>query len=62
MFMFLPEKPLFTLTEFSKIIGYNLRSVYRMIDAGEIKALRVRNRWMLTYESVLNYLETRTTN
>lgn len=62
MIKFLPEKPLFSLNEFSQIIGYNLRSIYRMIDASEIKVLRVRNRWMLTYESVVNYLETRKTN
>lgn len=58
MFKHLPQKPLFSLFEFSKIIGRDPRTVYRMIDDREVKAIRVRNRWMFTFDAVVNYINT----
>lgn len=56
------EKLLYSLREVGRQIGRHERTVYRMVDGREIKAIRVRNRWMITHEDLMHYISSRQTN
>lgn len=43
-------------------MGYHPRTIYRMIDNQEIKAVRIRHRWMISHEALMEYINNQPTN
>jgi excisionase family DNA binding protein len=57
------DRLMYTVHEVAGILRYeHARTVSRMIDSGEIRAVRVRGRWMILHTDLLTYLETLQTN
>ena len=55
-------KPLYSLHDLARLLGYHVRTISRMIDSGEIRAVRIRNRWMVKSEDFKAYIEEQQTN
>lgn len=47
----------YTLNEVSKIIGVTVRTLYRYIDEGKLKARKIGNKWQVTYKDLEAYIE-----
>lgn len=44
------QKPL-RVKELCSLSGYSMPTLYRMLEAGEIKAVKPRNAWLINYEA-----------
>ena len=55
-------KPLYSLRDVAKLLQLSDRSISRMIDACQIKAVRIRSRWMVKHEDFTAYLDGQQTN
>ncbi len=53
---------LLSLHDVAGLIGCHVRTIRRMIDNREIKAVRVRARWMICREDLEDYISNRPTN
>lgn len=59
----LPLIPLlYTLEQAARLLGYHSRTIYRMIDNKEVRAVRIRHRWMIPHEALTEYINTLPTN
>lgn len=57
-----PQKLLYSLEEAARLLSYHARTIYRMIDNREIKAVRIRHRWMIPHEVLIEYINSQPTN
>lgn len=53
---------LYTLEQAARLLGYHSRTIYRMIDNKEVRAVRIRHRWMIPHEALTEYINTLPTN
>lgn len=53
---------LLSLHDVAGLIGCHVRTIRRMIDNREIKAVRVRARWMICRDDLEEYISQRPTN
>ena len=56
------HKLLYTLNEVASFLGFHPRTIYRMIDNLEIKAVRIRHRWMIPHDVLMEYINAQPTN
>ena len=57
------NKLLYTLEEAARHLGYqHPRTISRMIDNQEITAVRIRHRWMVSHEALMDYISNQPTN
>jgi excisionase family DNA binding protein len=55
--------PLFyTLKEAARLLRHDERTIRRMIDNKEIRAVRIRHRWMIPHDALMEYINTQPTN
>ena len=50
-------KYVYTVTEVADILQVSTKTVYKMIQSGEIPALRVRGQIRITHTALQNYLD-----
>jgi len=51
------------LEEVASLLRYaHPRTISRMIDNREIKAVRIRHRWMISHEALMEYINDQPTN
>lgn len=50
---------LLTIKEVAEVLNVNPRTVNRMIDRGELPAVKVGNRWRIKPEDVKDFLKTK---
>ncbi|MDB6004396.1 MAG: Helix-turn-helix domain [Prosthecobacter sp.] len=53
---------LYTLEQAARQLGYHTRTLYRMIDNKEIRAVRIRHRWMIPHDALTKYIDDQPTN
>lgn len=52
------EPLLYTLPEAASLLRYSEKTIRRMIDAGQLIARRVRNRWMIAPSDLAAFVQT----
>jgi excisionase family DNA binding protein len=58
-----PTPPLlYTLKEAARLLCFHMRTISRMIDNKEIRAVRIRHRWMIPHEALRKYIDDQPTN
>lgn len=57
-----PPPMLYTLEQAARHLGYHPRTLYRMIDNKEIRAVRIRHRWMISHDVLIAYINSLPTN
>lgn len=53
---------LHTIEEVACLLSYHPRTIYRMIDNKEIRAVRIRKRWMIPHDALIEYINAQPTN
>ncbi len=56
------QKNLFTLHDVACLMGFHVRTISRMVDNRELKAVRIRNRWMVCRHDLESYISEQRTN
>lgn len=53
------EIKLYTLREVSEILGVTVRTLYRYIEEGELKAKKIGNEWRVSYFDLKAYIDSK---
>lgn len=53
------EIKLYGLKEVGEILGVSVRTLYRYIDNGELKAKKIGNKWRVTHEDLKAYIDSK---
>lgn len=53
---------LYTLKEAASLLKHDERTIRRMKDDKEIRAVRIRHRWMIPHDALREYIDNQPTN
>lgn len=53
------ELKLYGLEEVGEILGVSVRTLYRYIKSGELKAKKIGNKWLVSHEDLKAYIDSK---